>query len=78
MITANKLQELTTFSRKDLYAILKESGYTGWSCDAVKFLGITNGGQFCYSVTYADDNGEGPAHGKVFVTYENGKTTASL
>lgn len=39
---------------------------------------ITNGGQFCYSVTYYDDNGLGEQEGKVFLSYDPaaGKVTA--
>jgi hypothetical protein len=30
-------------------------------------LGITNGGDFCYSVKYFDDDGTGEQIGKVYV-----------
>ena len=69
MITADTLKTLTEMGPKGLSVILSQSGYSGNSFKSAKFLGITNGGQFCYKVTYHDDNGEGDAVGKVFVKY---------
>ena len=70
MITAEKLTALTTCGPGELSMILHDSGYTGCSFKDARFLGLTNGGQFCYSVTYHNENGEGEAVGKVFVTYD--------
>lgn len=63
MITADKLNELTQLSRNRLSNIL---GTKGCNFNSARFLGITNGGQFCYSVTYTDSE----EAGKVFVTYD--------
>jgi hypothetical protein len=72
MITAEKLKLLSTLEKHNLVAVLAQSGYTGCSFESAEFLGITNGGQFCYQVKYFDDGG-GPNQtletGKVFVTY---------
>ena len=70
MITADTLKTLTKLNARDLALTLDVSGYTGCSFKTAQFLGITNGGQFCYKVTYHDDMGTGQdAVGKVFVTY---------
>jgi hypothetical protein len=69
MILADTLKLLTTQTPTGLSQILKHSGYTGCFFKSAKFLGITNGGEFCYTVTYHDDAGEGEAQGKVFVKY---------
>lgn len=69
MIMADTLKLLTTQTPTGLTQILKASGYTGCFFKSAVFLGITNGGEFCYKVTYYDDSGEGEAVGKVFVKY---------
>lgn len=72
MITAEALKTITQFGPKGLAVFLEQAGYKSVSFKSAKFLGITNGGQFCYSVT--TDSGTG----KVFVNYdqETGKVTA--
>ena len=72
MITADTLQTLTTFTTEALSrAVVKE-------LDSSKFLGITNGGQFCYQVRWEDKYG--PAQGKVFLNYNpaEGRVSAVL
>ena len=79
MITAETLKTLTSFTTHGLAMALHHSGYTGAAFKTAKFLGITNGGQFCYQVTYFDDAGTGKDEvGKVFLTYDptEGKVTA--
>ncbi len=71
MITAETLQGLTSFTTKDIVKILETSGYEGWQLKSVKFLGLTNGGQFCYGMVYDDRNGLGEQQGKVFVSLDN-------
>jgi hypothetical protein len=71
MITAETLQGLINFTTKDLQKILDTSGYSMCSFETAKFLGITNGGQFCYKVTYFDEAGTGDHEtGKVFVSLD--------
>lgn len=67
MIHANELTKYTELDRYEISNILARSGYTGCSFNSVKFLGITNGGDFCYSVKYFDDDGTGEQIGKVYV-----------
>lgn len=70
MITAEKLQTLITFTPEALARALSVSGYKGVSFETAKFLGITNAGQFCYSVSYFDENLGGEAQDKVFLSYD--------
>jgi hypothetical protein len=70
MITADTLKTLTSFTPVALARGLAQSGYTGVSFETAEFLGITNGGQFCYKVTYYDENGLGETTDKVFLTYD--------
>lgn len=81
MITAERLATLTTFTPKGLAAALSQSGYKGCGFETAKFIGITNAGQFCYSVTWFDESGTGEmATDKVFLTYnsELGSITADF
>jgi len=70
MITAERLQTLITFTPKALAMGLAQSGYTGVSFDTAEFIGITNGGQFCYKVTFYNDHIEEEDTGKVYLTYD--------
>lgn len=67
MILAEELNKYTTLDRYELRNILARSGYTGMSFESVKFLGITNSGDFCYKVTFWDDSDTGEQTGKVYV-----------
>ena len=72
MITAQTLQGLINFTTKDLAKILDTSGYSMCAFETAEFLGITNGGQFCYKVTYFDEAGTGEQEtGKVFVSLDS-------
>lgn len=78
MITAEVLNDLISITAERLTVILQNSGYKSKVLADVKFVGITNGGQFCYKVIY-DDEGE-ERLGKVFVTYnyQTGRLTADF
>ena len=70
MILADTLKLLTTQTPTGLSQILKHSGYTGCFFKTATFLGMTNGGEFCYSVTFLDEEGmDEDAQGKVYVKY---------
>ena len=70
MIMADTLQYLVTLTPKLLAKILDASGYSMCSFQTAKFVGLTNGGEFCYKVTYFDEAGTGENEvGKVFVKY---------
>lgn len=68
MITADKVKMLTEMGPKGLNALLGEQArdlvFTG-----AKFLGITNGGQFCYTVTFQVKGGTDST--KVFLDYNH-------
>lgn len=72
MITAEMLTTLTTFTTEALGRAVNTEFQTS------KFLGITNGGQFCYQVRWEDKYG--PAQGKVFLNYNpaEGRVSAVL
>jgi len=71
MITADRLKTLTTYSPKGLAKVLDLSGYPMCSFETAEFVGITNGGQFCYKVTYYDEAGTGDHEvSKVFLSYD--------
>jgi len=71
MITADKLRFLTNMPFFMLFEGIQKKGYKGSQFYGSKFLGITNGGQFCY-LGYYVDNEEGEEQScKVFVTYDS-------
>jgi predicted metalloprotease len=67
MITADTLKTLTSFTAPALTRAINDTGYKGDVFLSAEFLGITNGGQFCYKVSY-EEHGE-LVKGKVFLTY---------
>jgi hypothetical protein len=68
MILADKLRELISYSPEALTRIVQASGYTKDSVNEAMFIGMTNGGEFCYRVDY-DDFGEMTTC-KLFVKYD--------
>jgi hypothetical protein len=70
MITAERLQTLTTFTPVALARGLELSGYKDVEFNTAEFLGITNGGQFCYRVTFYNDHIEEQDEGKVYLYYD--------
>ena len=79
MILAEELNKFTTLDRYDLAKILARTGYMGVSFKSVKFLGITNSGDFCYSATYFDEAGTGEETCKVYVSKDaTGDLTAEF
>lgn len=81
MITAAKLKTLTTFTADALCVALFHSGNKkalDMAFSDAKFVGLTNGNQFCYKAEYIEDN---VLHKiKVFLNYDpvEGRVTASL
>ena len=76
MILATTVRYLTSMTVSDLVRVLDASGYGDCVFDSAEFLGITNGGNFCYGVCYPDEYTAGKtARGKVFVKY-NAQTQA--
>jgi hypothetical protein len=69
MITADTLEVLTSYSPQYLTKAAQNAGYKGPVFTSCKFLGITNGGQFCYLAVYPVKNGTDST--KVFLTYDH-------
>jgi hypothetical protein len=74
MITADKLQEMISYSAPSLTKLAKDSGYKGPAFSSCKFLGITNGGQICYMAVFLVEGGTDST--KVFLTHTAGKVIA--
>lgn len=70
MITADTLKTLTTFTAPDLTREARRCGYKGPEFTGAKFLGISNGGQFCYTVLFDVDT-LGCDHSKVWLDYNH-------
>lgn len=68
MITAETLATLTQFSAPALTRAINLAGYKTDKFTAARFLGMTNGGQFCYLCSYTEDGEECTT--KVFLTYD--------
>jgi hypothetical protein len=67
MIRADELSKFTTLTRYELSNILDASGYKDCKFDSVKFIGLTNAGQFCYyAKSYEGTSAEETA--KIFVS----------
>jgi hypothetical protein len=66
MITAERLALLTSYNSGALQKVLgvEDVTFTG-----SKFLGMTNGGEFCYSVVYRAPSFEGTDSTKVYLKY---------
>ena len=74
MITADRLQTLITHTADSLTKLVAKPNLV---FSAVSFLGITNGGQFCYKVIYENDQ-YGPIITKVFLTHLGTETKADV
>jgi hypothetical protein len=68
MITAERLTLLTTYNAGALQKALGTRA-DGYDFIGAKFLGITNGGQFCYSVVFGSPDFKGTDSTKVYLTY---------
>lgn len=77
MITADRLKTLTTFGTDALNLAL---GPRSPQFKTAQFIGLSNGNQFCYSVTYHNALLDKEVTTKVFITYDPAlnKVTATL
>ena len=77
MITPDTLKTLTTFTHHALQVSLGKKA-KGYEFTSAKFLGITNGHQFCYHVACSVNGGT--SYCKVFLTYNptEGKVIADI
>ena len=69
MITADTLKTLTSFTAPALTRAAMDAGYKGPNFSSCKFIGITNGGQFCYMAVFQVAGGTDST--KVFLTYSH-------
>jgi hypothetical protein len=69
MITAETLEALTSYSPQFLTRAAQNAGYKGPEFSSCKFLGITNGGQFCYMAVFHVKGGTDST--KIFLTYDH-------
>jgi hypothetical protein len=67
MITPDKLQEMISYHAPTLTKLARDGGYRGPAFSSCKFLGITNGGQFCYMAVFLVEGGTDST--KVFLTH---------
>jgi hypothetical protein len=67
MILAEQLNTLTSFTAPALSRAIQLAGYRGDTFTTAKFLGMTNGNQFCYAVTFPE--GGYVENTKVFLSY---------
>jgi hypothetical protein len=76
MITADKLSLLTNMPAAMLTTGIQEAGYKEDKFTSCRFLGITNGGQFCYMAVFHVEGGTDSC--KVFVSYDPKKDRVSV
>ncbi len=76
MILAEQLQTLISYRAPELTRLAKEAGYKGPAFSSCRFLGITNGGQICYTAVFLVEGGTDSA--KVFITHRAGRVTAEV
>ena len=76
MITAEALKTLTAYRAPELTRAAKDNGYTGPAFSSCKFLGITNGGEICYSAVFLCKGGTDSI--KVFLNHTAGRVTAQV
>jgi hypothetical protein len=71
MITPDKLKEMISYHAPTLTKLARDGGYKGPAFSSCKFLGITNGGQFCYMAVYLVNPGKSQDTDsmKVFLTH---------
>jgi len=69
MITADTLEVLITYSPQYLTKAAQKAGYRGPNFSSCKFIGITNGGQFCYTAVFHVKGGTDSA--PIFLTYDH-------
>jgi hypothetical protein len=76
MITADKLKEMTSYVAPQLNKLARANGYKGPAFCSCNFLGITNGGQICYTAVFLVEGGTDSA--KVFLTHTEGRVIATM
>ena len=75
MITADTLRQMTGYTAEGLTALIHAQGYKKDKFKNAKFLGITNGGEYCYEVLYFDTDLGEDCYTKVFVKHDQFEQT---
>lgn len=75
MITPDKMKEMSSYVAPQLNKLARDAGYKGPAFSSCKFLGITNGGQFCYLCVYLVEGGSDST--KVYLTYDHAQGRVS-
>lgn len=57
MITPDVLKEMTSYVAPQLTKLARDNGYKGPAFSSCKFVGITNGGQICYTAVFLCEGG---------------------
>jgi len=80
MILADTVRTLTTLTATSLAQVLTHSGHRDRVFTTAEFVGLTNGGEFAYRVTFPDANRDRLGQSKVFVRYDavTGYMTATI
>ncbi len=80
MILADTVRTLTTLTPTSLAQVLAHSGHRDRLFKTAEFVGITNGGEFAYRVTWPDADRDRAGQSKVFVRYDavTGYMTATI
>jgi hypothetical protein len=76
MITPDTLKTLISFTAPALTRAARDAGYNGPAFSSCKFLGITNGGQFCYMAVFLCQGGTDST--KVFLTHTGSRVIADV
>ena len=76
MITPDQLQMLISLKAPEITRLAKEGGWPGPAFSSTRFLGITNGGQFCYMAVFLCEGGTDST--KVFLTHTAGRVIADV
>ena len=76
MITPEALKEMTSYVAPQLTKLAKDNGYKGPAFSSCKFIGITNGGQICYTAVFLCEGGTDST--KVFLTRTGGRVIAAI
>jgi len=76
MITPAILQTLISYRAPEITRLAKEGGWKGPAFSSTRFLGITNGGQFCYMGVFLCKGGTDST--KIFLTHTGGRVIADI
>ena len=80
MITPDKLKEMISYHAPTLTKLAKDGGWKGPAFSSCKFLGITNGGQFCYMAVFLVNPGKSQDidSTKIFLTHTGSRVIADI